>query len=323
MRHNRRKRFFSYKLMFDVIICLICPLPFCEYKFYFVEYVPSEKNHLEAEYLVSDIILILMFSRIYLVIRNALNHTEFTDPYAKLHWERHGFTANARFWFRWFMAKYPGITVVTILSLSVFILSYILRITERSFLNKYMEWKSYNPINNIYLIIVTMTTVGFGDYVPYTTLGKLVTMITALWGAFIISLLIVSVNAIFTLSPKQKVAYDKLIRVRTAAKCIISAMRYHVINTKLKYAQNIRVTRSSRSSIYISDAIVSKYWKIFEKNIKKFKEISKSVKISGERSAVTSKVSTFMNLFTRHLLKWHSFDIVWLVKETYLIPLYS
>ena len=141
------------------------------------------------------------------------------------------------------------------------------------------------------MIIVTMTTVGFGDYVPYTTLGKIVTMITALWGAFIISLLIVSVSAIFTLSPKQKVAYEKLVRVRTAAKWIISAMRYHAMSKKLKDSDNLRSSKSIRSSIYISESIVVKYRKVLEKNIKKFKEISKSVKISNERSLVTNKVN--------------------------------
>lgn len=131
------------------------------------------------------------------------------------------------------MSKYPALTVISTLVISIFVLSYILRIAEKPFFIVYKGWTNYNPINSIYMVIVTMTTVGFGDYVPYTTIGKIVTMITALWGAFIISLLIVSVNTIFTLSPKQKVAYTKLIRVRSAAKCIISAMRYHVVNRKL------------------------------------------------------------------------------------------
>jgi hypothetical protein len=39
-----------------------------------------------------------------------------------------------------------------------------------------------------------MTTVGYGDIVPVTTLGKILAVITALWGGFIISLLIASVN---------------------------------------------------------------------------------------------------------------------------------
>jgi hypothetical protein len=44
-----------------------------------------------------------------------------------------------------------------------------------------------------------MTTVGFGDIVPFSLFGRIVIMITSLWGAFLISLLIVSVAKIFEL----------------------------------------------------------------------------------------------------------------------------
>ena len=204
MRQNRRKRFVSYKFIFDIIICIIWPIPFYEFNFYVSEFATTQKEEIEAEYLLSDMILILMFSRFYLMIRNFFNHTEFSDPYAKLHCERHGFSANTRFWFKCYLSKYPAMTVISTLVMSIFILSYILRIAEKPFFKTYRGWTSYSPINSIYMVIVTMTTVGFGDYVPYTTLGKLVTIMTALWGAFIISLLIVSVNAIFTLSHQNK-----------------------------------------------------------------------------------------------------------------------
>jgi hypothetical protein len=45
-----------------------------------------------------------------------------------------------------------------------------------------------------------MTTVGFGDIVAYSHFGRVIIMITAFWGAFLISLLIVSVSKIFELS---------------------------------------------------------------------------------------------------------------------------
>ena len=76
------------------------------------------------------------------------------------------------------------------------------------FFKDLMEVSFYNSTNNFCLIVVTMTTVGFGDYVPYTTLGKTVALITVLWGTFIISLLIVSVKDLFTLTPKQFTAWE-------------------------------------------------------------------------------------------------------------------
>lgn len=45
-----------------------------------------------------------------------------------------------------------------------------------------------------------MTTVGFGDIVAFSYFGRFVIMITAFWGTFLISLLIVTVGKIFELS---------------------------------------------------------------------------------------------------------------------------
>jgi voltage-gated potassium channel Kch len=42
-----------------------------------------------------------------------------------------------------------------------------------------------------------MTTVGYGDVSPQTLFGKFVAIAAALWGTFLISLLILSVGQIF------------------------------------------------------------------------------------------------------------------------------
>lgn len=47
---------------------------------------------------------------------------------------------------------------------------------------------------------MTMTTVGYGDVTPHTTGGKYVCMFTALWGAFMVSLLVLMVSNFFELS---------------------------------------------------------------------------------------------------------------------------
>jgi hypothetical protein len=47
---------------------------------------------------------------------------------------------------------------------------------------------------------MTITTVGYGDYTPKTTMGKWVAMFAALWGSFMISLLVLSAASIFELT---------------------------------------------------------------------------------------------------------------------------
>ena len=135
-----------------------------------------------------------MFLKIALILRNIFNHTEFSDPFAKLHWERHGFTANTRFAFKCYLLRYPGFTVITTLTTSILVISYIDRIVERPFWRSESGWDGEPFINNVYLTVITMATVGFGDFVPYSTLGKIVAILTAFWGGFIISLLVASVK---------------------------------------------------------------------------------------------------------------------------------
>jgi len=49
-------------------------------------------------------------------------------------------------------------------------------------------------LDNVYQTVITMTTCGFGDFVPHTRLGKIASIFTALSGGFMISLVIVSAN---------------------------------------------------------------------------------------------------------------------------------
>jgi ABC-type Fe3+-siderophore transport system permease subunit len=81
---------------------------------------------------------------------------------------------------------------------------------------------------------VTITTVGFGDLVPYCFIGRIIIMVTSFWGAFIISLVIVSVSKIFELSRNQKKAMHHLFLTRKAASSITSAMRYFMAKKRAK-----------------------------------------------------------------------------------------
>ena len=187
----------------------------------------------KGEYLFSDFILLFMFLRLYILVRNIFNHSKFSDPYAKMHCDQYGFTANSRFVLKWYLVRYPGLTVWICLFSSILVFSYLMRIVERPFslINDRMNEPFFN---NIYFIITTITTVGYGDFVPVTTLGKALFIITAFYGGFIISLLIVSVEGIFSLSTKQETAYRKLTMVKTAANWIVAAMRLRVLQVRFQ-----------------------------------------------------------------------------------------
>lgn len=51
-----------------------------------------------------------------------------------------------------------------------------------------------------------MTSVGYGDHVPYTYPGKVVIIVASLWGSVMISLIILAVSKVFDMTEKQEKA---------------------------------------------------------------------------------------------------------------------
>ena len=78
-------------------------------------------------------------------------------------------------------------------------LSYILRIFEMPYFRLADdEWRQFDQyFMSMWCITITLTTVGYGDLVPSTTPGQVVAILTALWGAFLISLLVTITQNIF------------------------------------------------------------------------------------------------------------------------------
>lgn len=48
--------------------------------------------------------------------------------------------------------------------------------------------------NGMWCTIITMATVGYGDFFPATHIGRTVGVIACLWGNFIVSIMVVSLT---------------------------------------------------------------------------------------------------------------------------------
>ncbi len=108
----------------------------------------------------------------------------------------------------------PHIVVPGLFVVSILIASFILRAAEMpvddstsangdegsSFGWKYM-W------NSLWCTFITMTTVGYGDIYPVSTMGKLICVVMCLWGNFLISLIIVSLAEYVELNSSEAKAY--------------------------------------------------------------------------------------------------------------------
>lgn len=61
--------------------------------------------------------------------------------------------------------------------------------------------------NSIWNVIITMTTVGYGDIYPKTTMGRLVGVIVAMWGLFLVSMFTVTLSNLFQFTAGEDKAF--------------------------------------------------------------------------------------------------------------------
>lgn len=103
--------------------------------------------------------------------------------------------------------------------------------------------------NGVWLTLITLTTVGYGDIPPCTTAGRVVLMVVAIWGSFIMSLLVVVIQSVFDLPVEEKMALKHINLTRHAAKAITTAIKFFLAKRKinmLRFNRNPMYERKSR-----------------------------------------------------------------------------
>lgn len=74
---------------------------------------------------------------------------------------------------------------------------------------------------------------GYGDLAPKTVPGKVLIMLISLWGAFMISLIVLTVSSVFNLSKNQLKAMRHIRLTKSSVKTIELAYKFY--KTKKKY----------------------------------------------------------------------------------------
>ena len=98
-------------------------------------------------------------------------------------------------------AVHPEKTMFLLFVSSILIFGYLIRIFELPYHRLSPIDSTFDSLfNAFWLVVITMTTVGYGDLAPHTVPGRVVAMLAALVGGFLISLLVLAVSSVFDLS---------------------------------------------------------------------------------------------------------------------------
>jgi Ion channel len=115
--------------------------------------------------------------------------------------ENYGFSPDVKFTLKCMIQRNPESTVCMILVLSLFIIAYLLRIFEIVYYRAigFNDFEQF--YSSIWAVVITMGTVGFGDVVPVSHVGRFIMIVTTIWGTVLFTLVIVAFGSMFNLSP--------------------------------------------------------------------------------------------------------------------------
>lgn len=224
-----RKAFFTKKFVLECVSQMIFPYPFYNTIIFMPQLASSHVDY--VPYFLSDFIIIFMFVRLIAVMRHWERYHAYTDLYAKKICRHYGVWSGRMFTFKCEINHDDEARAICFLFLfSVALLSFILRVFELPFEQnaKINSTNLQDYGSAIWLTVITMTTVGYGDIYPQTAGGQVTGIIIALWGAFVISLLIMVTANVFEFNPKEKQAVFYIKQSRSAAKSIKHALQFFV-----------------------------------------------------------------------------------------------
>ena len=94
----------------------------------------------------------------------------------------------------------PYVILTVGLVVSTFVLGFALRIFEIGLKESNFEY----AWNSFWVVILTMTTIGYGDIYPKTHLGRITCIVACIWGVFILSLFVVALTNTTEFTPKVR-----------------------------------------------------------------------------------------------------------------------
>jgi hypothetical protein len=279
---DKKTSFLGLNLAMDIVINLILPYPQLDFIITFQELDREQGKLMNVDYLFSDFIYLTLMIRVLYLVRALINYSIFSDNYAYRMCKEYKVKNNIRFNLKCLLKIYSLKLVIWFFLASVIIFGFVLRIVERPMWVEKGRIEFETFINPMWCMVITMLTVGYGDFYPLTKLGKCIGFLGSLWGVFISSLIIVCLHGMLELSNDQFLVFVKIIKSRIAIKFIENTYAFHksrktpanVLGAKIDYYSMVesfyefKNMRNESKSVFRSNGLL--YY-----NMKLLKEMKK------------------------------------------------
>ena len=227
-----------FRFLRSIVFFFICPNPFTygiEVKFSNDYYLMKYKIPLNSIFTSITIFRIWFIFKLYLV--SSISYSQRSFRIAKINNVKLGL----KFPFKANMADNSLAINILLFIMCLLVFSYDLRIYERYF-DELNESNLGNYLNDLWCIFITMTTVGYGDISPKSFFGRLISVVTCLFGVFLVGLVVISVTSYFNLEGIESNVYKILLKSKKMEKRNKSAL-----NSIVQYLKSIKELKLKKS----------------------------------------------------------------------------
>jgi hypothetical protein len=213
--------------------------------------VEWEFSQLNGTFVLSGNAIFTTFTlmRFYLVLRLFEHYTKWSTRRAEMICEEFGCEADTIFALKAVLKERPLIILGFFISSTIIICGVAARQYERPYADSNQNIsQDYNYIwNCMWMIVLAMTTVGYGDFYPRTHMGRCFVVIAVMCGVFLISLIVVTMTISSQFTSTEAKAYSLLSRLNAKDASKVEAAQ------AVKYALMVRVIQNKRRTTEYND----------------------------------------------------------------------
>jgi len=191
-------------LCLELVICSVTTYP------YFNSTFSGSMLHGDYTYSLNDILFLLMLLRFYLVVRAYKSFSRWTESASKKFCSRFSVEPNLFFSVKSDLKERPFQVIMVSFVSCLVIIGTAIRISERSYVSGVTAEGLEHLTNVQWLLVISMTSVGYGDLYPSTHLGRFFTSVACIFGMLLVSVLVIFMGYASDFDKNQRVAYLKV-----------------------------------------------------------------------------------------------------------------
>lgn len=182
-------------------------------------------------YKLNELLYCFMFFRCYFLIRAISNYSIFQNQQARIYCRKYNIQADLTFSFKCLLNYYPMYAIFAFGAGSVFFTSIICRVFERP-LDMLNRESFANPLDALWFIFETISTLGYGDYTPISYMARISSVFAFFLGSIAMSFLISTISGFIELSNRENLAFEKVRRAEYARELLAVGIPYLMIRKK-------------------------------------------------------------------------------------------